>query len=156
MPKIEIDKARRIEGSGYPPPLDQPCNDQCAHQLGDVAGLSQFGVNLTRLSPGAWTSQRHWHTHEDEFVWILEGEVVLVEDAGETVLCAGDCAGWKAAVADGHHLQNRSGREAVILEIGSRFPDVDGCDYPDLDMVAKPREDFYRHRDGSPYPKKAR
>ena len=151
MPKIEIDKAPRIEGSNYPPPFDRPCHDQWSRKLGDAAGLSQFGVNLTRLAPGAWTSQRHWHSHEDEFVWVLEGEVVLVETAGETTLEAGDCAGWKAGVRDGHHLQNRSGREAVILEIGSRLPERDGCDYPDLDMVARPGEAFYRRRDGTPY-----
>jgi len=156
MPKIVIDDAPKFSGSNYPPPFDAPCNDQWARKLGDAAGLTQFGVNLTRLAPGAWTSQRHWHTHEDELVWILEGEVMLVEDEGETVLRAGDCAGWKAGVPNGHCLQNRTSKEAVILEIGSRRPDVDGCDYPDLDMVARPTEDVYRHRDGTPYPTKAR
>ena len=152
MPKIAIDAAPKISGSNYPPPFDAPCNDQWAYKLGDAVGLSQFGVNLTRLAPGAWTSQRHWHSHEDELVWVLEGEVVLVEDEGETTLRAGDCAGWKAGVPNGHCLQNRAAKEAVILEVGSRLPDVDGCDYPDLDMVAWPGEAGYRHRDGSPYP----
>lgn len=91
-------------------------------------------VNLLHLPPGAWSSQRHWHTEEDEFAWIVEGEVVLVTDAGEEVLRAGDCAGFKAGVADGHHLQNRSSRPALILEIGSRRPETDAVDYPDIDL----------------------
>ena len=152
MKKIDIGKAEHLTGSGYPSPHDEPCRDRERWRLGDVAGLSQFGVNLLRLSPGAWSSQRHWHTHEDEFVWVLEGEVVLVEDEGETILRPGDCAGFKAGVPNGHHLQNRSDREAVVLEAGSRRPETDGCDYPDIDMVARPGEPFCRHRDGRPYP----
>ena len=109
-----------------------------------------------RLPPGQWSSQRHWHSAEDEFVWVVEGEVVLVEDplregGGETVLRVGDCAGFKAGVANGHHLENRSDREAVLLEMGSRRPDQDTCTYSDVDMVARAGEDFYRHRDGTPY-----
>src|SRR5205085_10532375 len=91
--------------------------------LGDVFGLSQFGVNLTELPPGAWLSHRHWHEREDEFVYVLTGEVVLIDDHGEHVLKAGMCAGFKAGVANGHHLINRSDRPAHILEIGSRAPD---------------------------------
>jgi uncharacterized cupin superfamily protein len=154
MPKIDIDTLPVREGSGYPAPFDAPCLGRTRRALGDAAGLDQFGVNLQRLAPGAWTSQRHWHTTEDEFVWVVEGEVVLVTDAGEEVLRAGDCAGFKAGVANGHHLQNRSGVEAVLLEIGTRDPERDGCDYPDIDMIARPTEEFYRHRDGTPYPEK--
>ncbi|HEY0650613.1 cupin domain-containing protein [Phenylobacterium sp.] len=150
MPRIDIDKAQTRFGSAYPPPFDEPCRDRKRWKLGDVAGLTQFGVNLMRLAPGVWTSQRHWHTHEDEFVYVVSGEVVLVEDGGETVLRAGDCAGFKAGVANGHHIQNRSGAEAVLLEIGSRMPDLDGAEYPDLDMIVTPDE-VYRHRDGTPY-----
>jgi uncharacterized cupin superfamily protein len=150
MPKIDIDKAPTRFGSAYPPPFAGPCRDRRRWKLGDVVGLTQFGVNLMRLAPGVWTSQRHWHTHEDEFVWVVAGEVVLVEDAGETVLRAGDCAGFKAGVPDGHHIQNRSGREAVLLEIGSRAPGVDAGDYPDLDLIVG-GDDVYRHRDGTPY-----
>jgi uncharacterized cupin superfamily protein len=83
---------------------------------------------------------------------VLEGEVVMVDDAGEHVLGPGDCCGWKAGDADGHHLQNRTDRDAIYLEVGSRRPETDGCDYPDLDMVARPQERVYRHRDGTPYP----
>jgi uncharacterized cupin superfamily protein len=152
MPKIEIDRAPVKVGSTYPAPYDAPCRDRRRWQLGDVVGLSDFGVNLMRLPPGVWSSQRHWHTAEDEFVWVLEGEVVLVEDEGETVLRAGDCAGFKAGVANGHQLINRSDREAVVLEVGSRREAEDGCDYPDVDMIIRPGEPFVRHRDGTPYP----
>ena len=150
MPRIDVDKAPTRFGSAYPAPFDEPCRDRRRWKLGDALGLSQFGVNLMRLAPGVWTSQRHWHTHEDEFVFVVSGEVVLVEDEGETVLRAGDCAGFKAGVPNGHHIRNRSGAEAVLLEIGSRMPGVDGGDYPDLDMVITP-DDVYRHRDGTPY-----
>jgi uncharacterized cupin superfamily protein len=152
MPKIDIDAAPTRFGTAYPEPFDAPCRARRRWKLGDAAGLDQFGINLLRLPPGAWSSQRHWHTAEDEFVWVVEGEVVLVTDAGEEVLRAGDCAGFKAGVADGHHLQNRSGREAVLLEVGSRKPGGDGADYPDLDMIIRPGEGNYRHRDGTPYP----
>jgi uncharacterized cupin superfamily protein len=150
MPKIDIDKAPTRFGSAYPPPFDAPCRDRRRWKLGDAAGLEQFGVNLMRLAPAVWTSQRHWHTHEDEFVWVVAGEVVLVEDEGETVLRAGDCAGFKAGVPNGHHIQNRSDREAVLLEIGSRFAGIDAADYPDLDMIVG-ADDIYRHRNGTPY-----
>lgn len=152
MPKIDIDQAPTRFGTAYPPPFDTPCQGRRRWKLGDAAGLTQFGVNLMRLPPGQWTSQRHWHTAEDEFTWVIEGEVVLVENEGETILRAGDCAGFKAGVADGHHLQNRSDKVAVLLEIGSRRPEEDSCDYPDIDMVARAGEDFYRHRDGAAYP----
>lgn len=152
MPKIDIDAAPLHVGSDYPPPHDAPCRDRRRQALGDAAGLDQFGVNLMRLPPGQWSSQRHWHGVEDEFVWVVEGEVVLVEDGGETVLRPGDCAGFKAGIANGHHLENRSDRDAVLLEMGSRRPDRDTCTYVDIDMVARAGEDFYRHKDGTPYP----
>ncbi len=150
MPKIDIDKAPTRFGSAYPPPHDAPCADRRRWKLGDAAGLTQFGVNMIRLAPGVWSSQRHWHTAEDEFVWVVSGEVVLVTDAGEEVLRAGDCAGFKAGVADGHQIQNRSDAEAVLLEIGTRAPLTDHSDYPDLDMIVGPDE-VYRHRDGTAY-----
>ena len=154
MPKIDIDALPVRAGSAYPAPFHEPCMGRTRRALGDAVGLSQFGVNLQRLAPGAWTSQRHWHTTEDEFVWVVEGEVVLVTDEGEEVLRPGDCAGFKAGVANGHHIQNRSAVEAVLLEIGTRDPENDGCDYPDIDMVARAREDGYRRRDGTPYPER--
>lgn len=149
MAKIDLASVRRHEGSGYPPPYDAPCGKRARQALGDAAGLDQFGVNLLRLPPGSWSSQRHWHTAEDEFLWVLEGEVVLVTDRGEEVLRPGDCAAFKAGVADGHHLQNRSGRPAVILEVGSRRPDQDVTEYPDIDLRWEPAGRV--HKDGRPY-----
>lgn len=156
MPKIDIDALERRSGSNYPDPFKAICLGPTWKKLGDAAGLTDFGVNLVRLTPGKWSSQRHWHTHEDELVYVLEGEVVLVEDDGQHVLRAGDCAGWKAGEpAHAHCLQNHGDRDAVYLEIGSRRPETDACDYPDIDMVARPGEPFYRHRDGTPYPEEA-
>lgn len=153
MPKrIDIESATSVTGSGYPSPFDEPCRQRSRRRLGDVAGLTQFGVNFTRLPPGAWSSQRHWHTFEDEFVYIVAGEVVLVTEAGEEILRAGDCAGFKAGVADGHHLQNRSNAEAVFLEVGTRLTEHDEAWYPDIDLKALKGRAGYSHRDGSPYP----
>lgn len=156
MKKIDLAAIKVSLGSGYPAPYDEPCRQRQRLRLGDVAGLSQFGVNLLRLPPGTWSSQRHWHTAEDEFVYILEGEVVLVSDAGEEVLRAGDCAGFKAGEANGHHLQNRTNREAVLLEVGSRNPEHDGVDYPDLDLTLRAGTRSFLHRDGTPYPPRQR
>ncbi|MCR5877697.1 cupin domain-containing protein [Phenylobacterium sp. J367] len=150
MPKIELDGLEIRTGCSYPHPFKEICLGPTWRKLGDAGGLTDFGVNLVRLTPGKWSSQRHWHTAEDECVWILEGEVVLVEDDGEHILRPGDFAAWKAGVQNGHHLQNRTDRDAVYLEIGSRKPDTDDCDYPDIDMVTGPRG--YQHRDGRPYP----
>ena len=138
-------------GTFYPPPYDQPCRARERRRLGDAAGLTQFGINLLRLAPGVWSSQRHWHTGQDEFVYVLEGEVVLVTDAGEEILKPGDCAGFKAGDKDGHHLQNRSDTDALLLEIGTRVSN-DGGEYPDIDMAfqmgATPS---YTRKDGTPY-----
>lgn len=150
MPKIDIDAVRRKVGSGYPAPFDKPCLDRARKALGDAGGLTQFGVNLMTLSPGAWSSQRHWHSHEDEFIRIIEGEVVLVEDGGETIMKEGDCAAFPAGAANGHHMRNRSDKDAVILEVGTRNPERDATDYPDIDMRYEPRKGYVR-RDGTPY-----
>src|SRR5262249_38857566 len=120
MPKrIDLTALTPFIGTLYPPPFDEPCRARERTRLGDAAGLTQFGINLLRLPPGSWSSQRHWHTTEDEFVYVLSGEVTLVTDAGEEVLRAGDCAGFKANDSDGHCLQNRSGRDATVLEVGT-------------------------------------
>ncbi len=156
MPKIDIDQAPTGHGTGYPDAFAGPCKPRRRWRLGDAVGLSQFGVNLLRLPAGAWSSQRHWHSAEDEFVWVVEGEVVLIEEGGETILRPGDCAGFKAGVADGHKIENRSDREAVLLEVGSRRPTEDACDYPDIDMILPTGADRYFHRDGTPYPKTPR
>jgi uncharacterized cupin superfamily protein len=150
--RINIATLTPVVGTLYPPPFDLPCRARGRTKLGDAAGLTQFGVNLLRLPPGAWSSQRHWHTGSDEFVYVLSGEVVLVSDGGEEVLRAGDAAGFPARDTNGHCLQNRSDREAEVLEVGTRVPD-DTAYYSDIDMVApaggKPA--VYTHRDGTPY-----
>jgi len=152
MPKLDLETIPLSSSCNYPHPFKDICLGSTWRKLGDAAGLSDFGVNLVRLAPGKWSSQRHWHSVEDEFVMMLEGEVVAVEDDGEQVLRAGDCIGWKAGVPNGHCLQNRGDSDAVYLEVGSRRPGTDACDYPDIDMIARPGEPFYRHRDGTPYP----
>jgi uncharacterized cupin superfamily protein len=149
--KIDVDSIAAVIGSRYPAPFDRPCRERVRRRLGDAAELTQFGVNLLRLSPGAWSSQRHWHTEEDEFVFILEGEVTLVTDDGEEVLRGGDCAGFRAGVANGHHLQNRSAREAVVLEVGSRRPADDAAFYPDIDLQIEKGAQGFQHRNGVPY-----
>ncbi len=149
--KIDLETAPVTTGSRYPAPYDKPCRDRFRTRLGDAAGLAQFGVNLLKLPPGTWSSQRHWHSAEDEFVFVVQGEVVLVTNAGEQTLRAGDSVGFKSGVADGHHLQNRSAREAVVLEIGSRRTEEDDVDYPDIDLRAPPGRKGFTHKDGTPY-----
>ncbi|HEV2363548.1 MAG TPA: cupin domain-containing protein [Caulobacteraceae bacterium] len=155
MKKIDVAATPEKSGSSYPAPLDAPCAATSWKVLARSHGLTHFGVNLSRLPPGAWSSQRHWHSHEDEFIWVVEGELVLITDAGEETMRAGDCAAFKAGDPDGHHFVNRSNRDALILEIGNADAERDVCDYPDIDMVAGPGELGYRHRDGRPYPAKA-
>jgi uncharacterized cupin superfamily protein len=135
-------------GTGYPPPHDAPCRTRARAALGDPFGLSQFGVNLLRLPPGAWSSQRHWHSHEDEFVYVLEGYPVLITDQGETPLSPGMCAGFPAGKANGHHIVNRSDREVMLLEVGGRSND-DVCCYSDIDLRVTANGPFTR-ADGSP------
>src|SRR5947208_872561 len=119
--KIDIVALKPVVGTLYPQPFDVPCRLRERTRLGDAAGLTQYGVNLMRLPPGAWSSQRHWHAKEDEFIYVLSGEVVLATDAGEELLHAGDCAGFKAGDPDGHCLQNRGTADATVLEIGPRI-----------------------------------
>ena len=150
MKKIDLDQAPVREGTSYPPPYDAPCRRRRGIKLSDAAGLTQIGVNRMHLPPGEWSSQRHWHAAEDEFVYVLEGEVVLVTDAGEELFRAGDCAGFKAGDPDGHHFQNRSDREAVLLQMGTRAPGG-LVDYSDIDMILPEGALGYAHRDGAPY-----
>jgi uncharacterized cupin superfamily protein len=152
MKRIATDSAPVNVGSNYPAPYDEPCQTSRSWRLGDAAGLTQFGVNLTRLPPGRWSSQRHWHASEDEFIYVLQGEVTLVSDTGEETLRSGDCVGFKAGDPDGHHLQNRGAVEAVILEVGTRNPAGDAVHYPDIDLIVPGGSAGYTHRDGTPYP----
>jgi uncharacterized cupin superfamily protein len=136
MPKIDIDKIPLDSATRYPPPFDKAVEGRARQRLGRAAGLTQFGVNICTLKPGAASSQRHWHENEDELVYVLEGEVVLCEDGGETVLKAGEAAAWKAGVADGHCLINRSDRDAVVLEVGTSAP-KERATYSDIDMMVE-------------------
>lgn len=138
-------------GSGYPPPLDEPCAARAKTVLGDAVGLSQFGVNLLVLQPGNWSAQRHWHENEDELIYVLEGNVVLVTNEGETVLSAGDVAGFPAGQPNGHHLMNRSDEIARVLEVGTRAQN-DMVIYPDKDLVAVASHGKYRflRKNGDP------
>ncbi len=149
--RIDINALPVTIGSRYPVPFDAPCAARARRRLGDAAGLTDFGVNLLRLPPGTWSSQRHWHSAEDEFVYVLEGELVLVTDAGEEILRSGDCAGFKAGLKDGHHLQNRSSRDAVVIEIGSRKAAEDEGEYPDIDLRFLKGDAGYAHKDGTRY-----
>jgi uncharacterized cupin superfamily protein len=154
MPKIEIAKLPDDSSTAYPEPFRKAVEGRLRKRLGNAAGLTQFGVNLARLKPGAASSQRHWHKAEDEFVYMLEGELVLCENEGETVLKPGDAVGWKAGVANGHCLVNRTARDAVYLEIGTRSVE-ERVDYPDIDMRLERDEKGmrYLHKSGEPYPK---
>jgi uncharacterized cupin superfamily protein len=153
MPKIDVKSVPEVKGSGYPAPFHEQCLGRLRKRLGDAGGLTRFGVNLLTLAPGAWSSQRHWHSAEDEFVTVLSGEVVLIDDAGEKVLRAGDCAAFPMNDKNGHHLINRSVAPAVCLEIGTRSQG-DFVLYPDIDMQIDDKVGEYAHKDGTLYPKR--
>jgi uncharacterized cupin superfamily protein len=152
MPKIDIGKATVRTATIYPQPWRAVTAGREKTVLGDVVGLSQFGVNLTRLKPGAASSLRHWHEAEDELIYVLEGEMILIEDGGETVLRPGDAAGFKAGVPNGHQLVNRSQRDALYLEIGTRAP-RERAHYADVDLVLDrdERGPRFSRRSGEPY-----
>ena len=152
MPKIDIDRVPFKKVGGYPGQWSTYLDNREKRQLGDVVGLSQFGVNITRLAPGGASSLRHWHREEDEFIYVLEGELVLIENSGETVLRPGDCAGWKANAPNGHTVENRTSRDTLYLEVGTRAK-TEHVTYPDHDLVLKRDETGrkYFHRNGEPY-----
>jgi uncharacterized cupin superfamily protein len=150
MPRIDVTAVPARRGSGYPKPFDAPCSARTRRRLGEAGGLRDFGVNLMTLPPGGWSSQRHWHSDEDEFVYLLEGEVTLVEDGGETLMRAGDCAAFPKRACNGHHLINRSSTMAVYLEVGSRNPnDLTTCS--DIDMMSSNADGRFVHKDGTPF-----
>lgn len=150
MPKVHIDAVAEHRGSAYPPPHGAPCAERVRQPLGQAAGITDFGVNLLRLPPGSWSSQRHWHSAEDEFVHVLQGEVTLVEEGGETLLRAGDCAAFPKASGNGHQLINRSDVTALVLEVGSRSL-ADVILYSDIDLMVTRAEGRFVHKDGTPY-----
>jgi uncharacterized cupin superfamily protein len=150
MPKVDIEAVDAILGVGYPPEFKEQSAGRVRRKLGAAGGLTDFGVNLTSLPPGKWSSQRHWHRNEDEFVLVLKGELVLVEDQSETILRAGDCAAFPKNSGNGHHLQNRSNTIATYLEVGSRDPD-DLITCSDVDMMSSSRDGRFVHKDGTPF-----
>jgi len=150
MPKIDLPAVPLRKGTGYPAEFNAQCAQRTRRRLGDAGGLVDFGVNLMTLPPGGWSSQRHWHSHEDEFVYVLDGELTLVEDDGETVLVAGECAAFPKGTGNGHHLQNRSATLAVYLEVGSRDPgDLTTCS--DINMMSSNADGRFTRKDGTPY-----
>ena len=140
-------------GTGYPDPFAEAVNGRSRQALGEAGGLTQFGANLIELQPGAASSQRHWHSHEDEFVMVVSGELTLVTDEGETLMRAGDCAAFPAGRPNGHHLINRGWGIGLFLVVGSCSKE-DRAEYPDIDLVYEGKTDSYTHRDGTPYPKR--
>jgi len=151
MPKIDVGAVPERKGVGYPAPFADVCADRVRQRLGDAGGLKDFGVNLMRLPPGNWSSQRHWHTHEDELVYVLDGELTLIEDGGETLLRAGDCAAFPKNTGDGHHMINRSERTAIYLEVGSRSrEDLTTCS--DIDLMSAAADGRFLRKDGTSYP----
>ncbi|MFC3712701.1 cupin domain-containing protein [Sphingoaurantiacus capsulatus] len=150
MPKIDVAAVPVISHSGYPAPYAEAVAGRSYQRLADVAGLKDFAANLCRLAPGAWSSQRHWHSEEDEFVMMVAGEAMLITDVGETLMRPGDCAAFKAGVTDAHHLVNRSDADALFLAVGPDKPS-DSCTYPDIDMHLPRNDGGYTHTDGRPY-----
>ncbi len=150
MPKIDINAAPLKTGSIYPAPYAALMEGRSSHRLGQAAGLTQFGVNIVYLEPGALASLRHWHRNEDEFAQVITGDLVLVEDDGETLMRPGDCAAWKAGVDNAHHFVNRSGAQASFLIVGTKAPD-EVATYGDVDMMIHLTGDNARftYHDGS-------
>lgn len=148
MPKIDLDAIPETNASGYPAPYRDVVERRWYRRLAPPAGLSDFGVSHVRIEPGAWSSQRHWHAEEDEFVVILSGEAVLVDDHGRTALRAGDCAAFPKGDGNGHKLVNESTSDCVFIAIGR--PALSDCHYPDIDLHIFEGIGF-RHKDGSPF-----
>lgn len=147
---IKATDAPTRTGSRYPKPHDEPCLNRTKYLLGDVFGLNQFGVNLVTLDPGAWSSQRHWHEKEDEFIYIVSGEITLCDDAGEHLLTQGMCAGFKAGSTNGHCLKNLTATPVQYLEVGTRAA-TETAWYSDLDMKVEQvnQKGVYMKRDGT-------
>lgn len=150
MPKVDLSQIRQTNRTGYPPPFDKDVAGRLYRRIGKASGLSELGISHVVLQPGAVSAQRHWHEGIDEFVVMLDGEAVLVEDDGETVLRAGDCAAFPKDAANGHHLVNRGDRECTFLAIDNRRDEGD-CHYPDIDLHYDAATGKMTHKDGTPY-----
>ena len=152
LPAVDPSAVPEKRGSIYPEPFRSRMGDRMKRRLGDACGLTRFGVNLVTLGPGGQSALRHWHTLEDEFVYVLTGEVVLVTNDGEQTVKAGMCAGYPAGQKDAHHFINRSAVAATYLEIGNRA-EGDNAFYPDDDLMWVEDENgvFAAHKDGRRY-----
>lgn len=148
MPKVALDSIEPTNRTGYPPPFDEPVAGRWQRKVAEAGGLTELGARHVVLDPGAWSSQRHWHDGEDEFLVMLSGEAVLVEDTGRTLLRAGDCAAWPKGSTNGHHLRNESDSDCEFIVIGGGTNTGGG--YSDIDLMFT-REGTYVHKDGTPY-----
>lgn len=152
MPKLDLDAIEQTNATGYPPPFDADVAGRWYRRLAPVAGLTKIGASHVVLKPGAFSSQRHWHSVQDELVVMVSGEAVLIEDTGETVVGPGDILAWPAGVANGHRLHNRSDTDCVFVAISAGDRDADTGEYPDIDMVFD--GEGYARKDGTRYPTK--
>jgi uncharacterized cupin superfamily protein len=149
MPKLDLDAIPQTTRTGYPSPWAEPMAKRHYRRLAPAAGLDDFGVSHVLLEPGGISSQRHWHEGEDEFVVMLEGEAVLIEDEGETAMRAGDCAAFPKGAANGHQLVNRSGAPCVFIAVGK--PSSSDCHYSDVDLHLDAKSGRFTRKDGTPY-----
>lgn len=149
MPKLDLDAIEQTNRTGYPPPFDAPMSKRHYRRLAPAAGLSDFGVSYVVLEPGGISSQRHWHEGEDEFLVMLDGEAVLIEDEGETALKPGDCAAWRKGVANGHHLVNRSDHPCTFVVVGK--PATTDCHYSDVDLHLDSATQRFVRKDGGAF-----
>jgi uncharacterized cupin superfamily protein len=149
MPKIDLDAIDQINRTGYPPPLSDVVQGRWYRRLGPAAGLSEFGVSHVVLKPRAWSSQRHWHEGEDEFMVMIAGEAVLIDDQGRTPLIPGDCAAFPRGDGNGHHVINESDADCVFVVVGR--PSASACHYPDVDLYLDAGKQAFCRKDGTPY-----
>jgi uncharacterized cupin superfamily protein len=148
MPKVDLDRIEPVNRTGYPPPFNEDVAGRWYRRLAPATGLTDFGVSHVTLKPGAWSSQRHWHDGEDEFLVILSGEALLVEDDGCTALKPGDCAAWPKGSTNGHHLRNEGEQDCVFVVVGGGKNTGGG--YSDIDMLFT-EDGRYVRKDGTPY-----
>ncbi len=153
MPKVDLDNVEASNATGYPDPYHESVQGRWWKRIAPLAGLTELGASYVTLEPGAWSSQRHWHDSEDELVVMLSGTAVLVEDEGESAVGAGDVLAWAKGVRNGHCLINRSAEPCIFVAI-SAGPSASSGGYSDIDMIWT-EDGQFRHRDGTPYPKRA-
>jgi uncharacterized cupin superfamily protein len=149
MPKLDLEAIEQTNRTSYPPRFAEPMAGRYFRRLAPAAGLEDFGASHVTLKPGGISSQRHWHEGEDELVIMISGEAVLIEDDGETVMRAGDCAAFPKGRPNGHHLVNRTGKDCVFVAIGKMA--ASNCHYPDIDLLLDGETSRFVHKDGTPY-----